>query len=150
MTRNATPSELGAVPLPRGPQVAAAGAHRQWWAPGVGVWVCAAAFGLAAGPLPVRAHGPSGGCHLHDRGDADRPAVAACARKRVAALVRAGKLPASWLQATEQPPQPHAGAAGPEWRVVLRHPQPLADGRDTLYLFYSVQGAFLAANFTGQ
>jgi hypothetical protein len=39
---------------------------------------------------------------------------------------------------------------GKEWRVTFRDPSAKEKGKETLYMFFTAPGNFVAANFTGQ
>jgi Family of unknown function (DUF6488) len=42
------------------------------------------------------------------------------------------------------------GKKGREWKVTFKNPAVTDKSKETLYMFYTVPGNFIAANFTGQ
>lgn len=90
------------------------------------------------------------GCHFHGKKPAAEATVSGCATQRKDALVKAGKLDASWLGLKQDKIESVDGKKGKEWRVSFRNPAATDKTRDTLYMFFTPPGNFIAANFTGQ
>lgn len=107
---------------------------------------CAAAlFGAA----PAFADKGSG-CHFHGAKPADEPTVLTCAAQRKDALVASGKLDASWKTVKHEKVEQVDGKKGKEWKVAFKNPQVTDTAKQTLYVFLSLPGNILAANFSGK
>lgn len=91
-----------------------------------------------------------GSCHFHGNKPATEAVVTDCAGKRKAALVKAGKLDASWQAAAFDKAELVDGKKGKEWKVVFQNPAAPDAAKRSLYLFFSQPGNFIAANHTGQ
>jgi hypothetical protein len=89
-------------------------------------------------------------CHFHGAKPAAEATVIGCARERVASLVKVGKLDASWQGIQPGKPEQIDGKKGKEWKLVFSNPSVADKGKGTLYLFYTLPGNFIAANYTGQ
>lgn len=89
-------------------------------------------------------------CHFHGNKAAPEATVLGCAAQRKDALVKAGKLDAGWQAAHPGKPEQVDGKKGREWKVTFRNPAATDKGKDTLYMFFTLPGNFIAANFTGQ
>ena len=93
---------------------------------------------------------PGNSCHFHGKKPAAEATVSGCALQRKDALVKSGKLPAAWAAV-----QPHTidvvdGKKGKEWKVSFKDPTANDKSKETLYMFFTPPGNFIAANFTGQ
>jgi Family of unknown function (DUF6488) len=102
---------------------------------------------LIAAPAALAAEGS--GCHFHGNKPASEAVVTDCAVQRKAALVKAGKLDASWQAVKIDKAELVDGKKGKEWKVAFKNPAGAA-GKQTLYIFFSPPGNFIAANHTGQ
>lgn len=91
-----------------------------------------------------------GSCHFHGNKATSEATVTGCAQQRRDALVKAGKLDASWQAVTPDKPQPVDGKKGREWKVSFSNPAATDKTKGTLYMFFTLPGNFIAANFTGQ
>lgn len=89
-------------------------------------------------------------CHFHGNQAAAEATVTGCAQQRKESLVKAGKLDASWQAVPQQRIEMVDGKKGKEWKVIFKHPTAADKSKDTLYLFFTASGNFIAANFTGQ
>jgi hypothetical protein len=89
-------------------------------------------------------------CHFHGAKPAAEATVIGCARQRIASLIKAGKLDASWQAIQPGQPEQVDGKKGKEWKLTFRNPAVTDKSKETLYLFYTLPGNFIAANFTGQ
>lgn len=111
-----------------------------------------AAAALLAGlqaAVPARAD-QGGRCHFHGSGPAAESTVLGCAAQRRDALVGTGKLDKSWQGVAHESIQAVEGKKGREWRVTFRNPAVTDPAKATLYMFFTLPGNFIAANFTGQ
>jgi Family of unknown function (DUF6488) len=91
-------------------------------------------------------HGP-GGSHIHG------PIVAATAikkaEKQVKSLIDRNKLDKSWAGIKASDATQKDYGKGQEWVVTFRNEKAEA-GNQTLYVFYTLTGNYLATNFTGK
>lgn len=89
-------------------------------------------------------------CHFHGSKAASQETVSGCAIKRQQALITGGKIDRSW-----QAIQPAAfdqvdGQRGKEWKMTFQDPAAADKAKETLYMFFTAQGNFIAAHFTGK
>ena len=91
-----------------------------------------------------------GGCHFHGNVPAKDAAVIGCANQRKALLVNNGKLDKTWQPIQVEKVERIEGAKGKEWKLSFRNPAVADKSKETLYLFFTLPGNFIAANFTGQ
>ena len=103
---------------------------------------------LIAAPSAMAAGG--GRCHFHGNKPATQAVVTDCANQRKASLVKAGKLDASWQAVKLDKAELVDGQKGKEWKVTFKNPAAPDAAKQTLYLFFSQPGNFIAANHTGQ
>ena len=77
--------------------------------------------------------------------------VVGCATQYKNQLVAGSKVDKSWQDiAKPEKVEQIEGKKGKEWRITFRNPAVTDKAKDTLYLFYSLPGNFIAANHTGQ
>jgi hypothetical protein len=93
---------------------------------------------------------PGGSCHFHGNKPAAEATVSACAVQRKEALVKSGKLDAAWRAVKPGKIETVEGKKGKEWQVVFVDPSAKDKAKETLYMFFTPPGNFIAANFTGQ
>jgi len=103
---------------------------------------------LALSGQAVLAH--TGNCHFHGKAIASEATVTHCANERMAALLQAGKLEASWQAVAPASVKLGPGPKGEEWRVVYDNPSASDSAKRRLFLFFTPQGNFVAANHSGQ
>ncbi|MDP1524419.1 MAG: DUF6488 family protein [Rhodocyclaceae bacterium] len=91
-------------------------------------------------------HGPGGS---HTYGPLTATLAIKQAEKQLKTLVERGKLDKSWsgIKATEATKKDFG--KGPEWVVSFKNEKAEA-GKQTLYVFYTLSGSYLASNFTGK
>ena len=112
--------------------------------------VIAAALVSTLIAAPAALAGEGGSCHFHGNKPASEAAVIDCASQRKAALVKAGKLDASWQAVKLDKAELVDGKKGKEWKVTFRNPAAADAAKQTLYIFFSQPGNYIAANHTGQ
>ena len=103
---------------------------------------------LIAAPAAMASEG--GSCHFHGSKPATEAVVSDCAAQRKASLVKAGKLDASWQAIKQDKAELVDGKKGKEWKVSFKNPAVADASKQTLYVFFSQPGNFIAANHTGQ
>lgn len=91
-----------------------------------------------------------GSCHFHGSKPAAEATVLGCAAQRKDNLVKAGKLDAGWQAVKHDSIALVDGNKGKEWKVTFKHAAAGDKGKDTLYMFFTPVGNFIAANFSGQ
>ena len=111
--------------------------------------IATAALVLSLASLPAWAD-PGGSCHFHGSKPATPETVTGCATQRKALLIKQNKLDASWDKATASAPLQVDGKKGKEWKLTFLNPAAADKSKQTLYMFFTLPGNFIAANFTGQ
>ena len=91
-----------------------------------------------------------GSCHFHGSKPATESVVIGCASQRKEALIKAGKVDASWTAVKQDKVEVVDGKKGKEWKLSFKNPAVADPTKQTLYMFYTLPGNFIAANFTGQ
>lgn len=104
--------------------------------------------GLGGTGLAMASEG--GSCHFHGNKAAAPEAVIDCAAKRKEALVSSGKIDKSWQAIKHENIEQVEGKKGKEWLVTFKDPSAKDESRQTLYMFFTPPGNFVAANFTGK
>lgn len=96
----------------------------------------------------------SGTGHSHDHGHHHGPIISEQAVKKatkhVQKLVKKGKLDASWSEVASKSVEEKSYGHGPEWVVTFENKAIEDPEKQTLYVFYTINGKYLASNFTGQ
>jgi hypothetical protein len=97
--------------------------------------------------------GPGGG-HSHDHGHHHGPIsseqAVKKATKHVQKLVKKGKIDSSWSGVSSKSVEEKSFGHGPEWVVTFENKSAKDPEKQTLYVFYTINGKYLASNFTGQ
>jgi len=91
-----------------------------------------------------------GSCHFHGSKPAAEATVIGCATQRKDALVKSGKLQPSWSAVKLEKIETVEGKKGKEWKVTFKDAAAKDKSKETLYMFFSPPGNFIASNFTGQ
>ena len=91
-----------------------------------------------------------GSCHFHGNKPAVEATVSGCAQQRKDALVKSGKLDAAWSALKPEKIEAVEGKKGQEWKVTFKDASAKDKTKATLYMFFTLPGNFIAANFTGQ
>jgi hypothetical protein len=91
-----------------------------------------------------------GGCHFHGSKPAAEATVSGCAAQRKDALVKSGKIDASWSAVKLDKIESVDGKKGKEWKVTFKDSATKDKNKKTLYMFFTPPGNFIASNFTGQ
>ena len=93
---------------------------------------------------------PGGSCHFHGKKPAAEATVSGCALQRKDALIKSGKLDTSWRTVKPASIEAVDGKKGQEWKVTFKDAAAKDKSKETLYMFFTLPGNFIAANFTGQ
>jgi Family of unknown function (DUF6488) len=111
-----------------------------------------ATFSTAAGLLlavPAFA-GEGAGCHFHGNKAASQETVSGCAVQHQQALITSGKIDKSWQAIKPGSFEQVDGQRGKEWKVTFKDPAAADKSKENLYMFFTVQGNLIAANFSGK
>ena len=90
-------------------------------------------------------HGPGGHTHGLSMVKVTEMAVA-----QVKSLVERGKIDKSWIDVPPAKTQKQAYDSGTEWVVTFKNDKVADPAKQTLYVFYTFGGKYLATNFTGK
>ena len=99
---------------------------------------------------PAALAAAGGSCHFHGYKPASEATVSGCAVQRKDALVKSGKLDASWTAVKPDKIEAVEGKKGKEWKVTFKDTAAKDKTKETLYMFFSLPGNFIASNFTGE
>lgn len=98
----------------------------------------------------VSAYAGAGHSHGHEQMTRTKPEIVAkMANKKLMQLIKKGKLDKSWKGKTAIKVEQKSFAKGPEWVVVFRNQEHKMLAKRTLFMFYTLDGKYIAANFTG-
>jgi hypothetical protein len=113
-----------------------------------------AALSLFAGQtdlLSQRAYaGADATCHFHGKKVAEEKTVLECAAKRKEILIKSSKIESSWKEIPHDKIVQVDGKKGKEWMVTFKDPAAKDKSKETLYMFFTPIGNFIAANFSGK
>jgi hypothetical protein len=97
----------------------------------------------------------AGGGHEHDsdgghsHGPISNDNVINRALKKVKQMAHAGKIDATWSAVKTARAEQKTFSKGPEWVVTFKNDKVSDTAKQTLYLFFSLDGHYIAANYTG-
>ncbi|MFM2057190.1 MAG: hypothetical protein RLY71_1575 [Pseudomonadota bacterium] len=95
--------------------------------------------------------GEDANCHFHGNKPAAEATIVRCATEYKDRLVQGGKLEKTWQAVTKVDQMAQVdGPRNKEWKLSFKNSAAADKSKDTLYLFYSLAGNFIAANHTGQ
>jgi len=97
--------------------------------------------------LPVMAG--SGHDHSHSHGPISGKEAINIATKTVQKLAKAGKIDSSWSSTNAVRVEQKEFPKGPEWVVTFKNDKVSDSSKQTLYLFFSLDGNYIATNYTG-
>lgn len=109
-----------------------------------------ASLAAALSFAPAAFAGGGGSCHFHGNSPAKETVVVGCAKEQLAELVAKAKVESSWKSANLDKAETVQGKSMKEWKLTFKNPAASDANKKTLYMFYTLQGNFIAANFTGQ
>lgn len=93
---------------------------------------------------------PAGSCHFHGNKPAEPDTVSRCAWERKEMLVEKARIDSSWETIEQDRLEQVEGKKGKEWLVTFKNPNARDKAQETLYMFFTLTGNFIAANFTGK
>ena len=91
-----------------------------------------------------------GSCHFHGHTPAKEAVITGCANGRKNALVSNGKLDTSWKTVALEKAEVVEGQKMKEWKLTYKNLAEKDAAKQNLYMFYTLTGNFIAANFTGK
>ncbi len=114
--------------------------------------LCAAAvLAVSAVSATPALAGGGGKCHFHGSKPAEEATVIGCAEMHKSRLVKKGTIDASWETIKhESIQQVDAKDGKKEWKVMFKDPAAKDKAKETLYMFFSLSGNFVASNFSGK
>ena len=90
-------------------------------------------------------------CHFHGKKEAAESAVLECAEKKKEFLIDSKKIDVSWKEIKSDKIEKITTKNGKlEWKLTFKNSQTKETSKQTLYMFFSMPGNFLASNFTGE
>jgi Family of unknown function (DUF6488) len=106
---------------------------------------------LISAPVSTTALAAEGGsCHFHGNKPATETVVLDCANKRKDALLSNGKLEPTWQAVKHDKAEIVEGKNGKEWKVTYKNTSAKDKDQQSLFMFFTLPGNFVAANFTGK
>lgn len=99
---------------------------------------------------PAAFAGGGGGCHFHGDTPVKETILLDCASKHKDNLIKKGKIDASWAGVKLNQSEIVDGKKTKEWKLTFKNPVEKDPAKQTLYMFYSLTGNLLGANFTGK
>ena len=105
---------------------------------------------LSVSLAPAAFAGGDGKCHFHGSTPAKESVVVGCANSYKEALVGKGNLDTSWKNATLDKAEVVAGKDKKEWKLSFKNAAEKDASKQTLYIFYTLTGNFIGANFSGK
>ena len=106
--------------------------------------------GLALALFPLTAVAGAGHNHSHGHDPVSAEKAAAIATQRVEHLAANGKIDASWKGIKAETPEQKRFGGNLEWVVSFKNEAVKEPAKRTLYLFLTLEGEYLAANYTGE
>ncbi len=88
-----------------------------------------------------------GECHFHGSKAAEESTVIMCSEKQKERLVKKGTIANTWSTVKHTSIEQVDGKKGKEWKVVFNDPNAADKSKATLYMFYALNGNFIASNF---
>ena len=99
---------------------------------------------------PEALAGGGGGCHFHGSAPIKEAILVGCASEYKDGLVSKGKIDPSWKAVKMDKAETVEGKNKKEWKFTFNNPAEKDATKQTLYMFYTLTGNFIAANFTGK
>lgn len=99
---------------------------------------------------PTAFAGGNGGCHFHGNAPIKESILTGCASEQKDALISNGKIDTSWKAVKLDKAETVEGKSMKEWKFTFKNPTEKDATKQTLYMFYTLTGNFIGANFTGK
>ncbi|MGE4499080.1 MAG: DUF6488 family protein [Hydrogenovibrio sp.] len=94
-------------------------------------------------------HGPDGS-HQYPAKSVEKAVVLEKAGKKVNQLATAGKIDASWQGIKASKSEQKLFGHEKEWVITFNNPAVTDKNKQNLYLFYTLDGLYIAANYSGK
>lgn len=98
-----------------------------------------------AGPGHSHEHG-----HGHSHGPIGEKEAINKASEKLKQFVQHGKLPKSWSAVTATGAEKKTFSKGPEWVITFHNAKVENKDKQNIYFFYTLDGHYIAANYTGE
>ncbi len=99
---------------------------------------------------PTLVAGGDSKCHFHGNKPATEDTVLTCAEMHKSRLIKKGTIESTWAEVKHDTIQQVDVKSGKkEWKVAFKDAGAKDKAKETLYMFFSISGNFLASNFTG-
>ena len=99
---------------------------------------------------PATFAGEDSSCHFHGSKPATESTVVGCANQRRDALVKSGKIGATWQTIKHDQLVLVDGQKGKEWKISYKDAAAQDKTKENLYMFFTQAGNFIAANHSGK
>lgn len=99
---------------------------------------------------PAAFAGAGGSCHFHGHAPIKESILTGCANEQKDSLVTKGKIDPSWKSVQLDKAETVEGKSMKEWKFTFKNPAEKDASKQTLYMFYTLTGNFIGANFTGK
>jgi hypothetical protein len=99
---------------------------------------------------PAAFAGGSGACHFHGHAPVKEAILVGCATDYKDSLASNGKIDPSWKGVKLDKAETVEGKKMKEWKFTFKNPTEKDTAKQSLYLFYTLTGNFIAANFIGK
>jgi len=107
-------------------------------------------FCIALFSTPILAGSGHDHDHGHSHGSVSSDVTSDKAVEKINSLVQAEKIDSSWSGLKPVSVEQKTYSKGPEWVVTFKNSKVSDTSKQTLYLFYSLDGHYIAANYTGE
>lgn len=118
----------------------------------ISILLTALAFVSSANAGSGHSHDKDGGHsnHTHSHGIVNSNSVKAKAMRMLEGLINKGVIDKSWIVTKPAKAEKKSFAKGLEWVVSFKNDKVKDKAKQTLYIFYSLDGHYIAANYTGK
>lgn len=99
---------------------------------------------------PAAFAGGGGGCHFHGNVPVKEAILVGCASEYKDALVSNGKIDPSWRGSKIDKAETVEGKSMKEWKFTFKNSIEKDATKQTLYMFYTLTGNLIGANFIGK
>lgn len=94
--------------------------------------------------------GVGSSCHFHGSQQAPQSTIEQCANQRRDLYIKNGTIDGSWKGIAPRVVEVVNGEKGQEWRVRFDNPNASDKSRTKLFMFFTLRGNFVAANYSGK
>ena len=107
-------------------------------------------FALVCSSLFFNTAAFAGPGHAHSHGPISEEKAIQKAEKRLVKLVNKGKIDKSWKDVKANKAEKKTFKGSEEWIVTFNNPELADKSKRKLYMFFKVDGHYLATNYTGK